>query len=195
MSGLQCEWVEIKNMIRKSSACLSTVNFIQKFVSLDSIVHQTDQASSEGVSEQMEVDSCLLIPTLLHLLNYTWAFLSVVLILNMVFRHTTTSRLQSETVLMWQLWILWCRCLVTLHQSQTWMSSTLTKHFNTGVAWRLAELARCWLQSNYSATWAANDRNALSKLHSCDSLMFVINGDISALILCYCGADCSSWCL
>jgi len=71
MSGLQCEWVEIKNMIRKSSACLSTVNFIQKFVSLDSIVHQTDQASSEGVSEQMEVDSCLLIPTLLHLLNYT----------------------------------------------------------------------------------------------------------------------------
>jgi len=31
------------------------IDFIQKFVSLDSIVHQTDQSSSEGVLEQMEV--------------------------------------------------------------------------------------------------------------------------------------------
>jgi len=43
-------------MMRKSFACLSTVDFIQKFVSLDSIVHQTDHSSSDGVLEQMEVE-------------------------------------------------------------------------------------------------------------------------------------------
>jgi len=52
VNGLQCEWVEIKNMMRKSFSSLSTVDFIQKFVSLDSTVHQTSCAS---VSEQMEL--------------------------------------------------------------------------------------------------------------------------------------------
>ena len=40
VNGLQCEWVEIKNMMRKSFSFLSTADFIQKFVSLDSVSEQ-----------------------------------------------------------------------------------------------------------------------------------------------------------
>jgi len=45
LNGLLSEWVEIKNMMRKSFSCLSAVDFIEKFVALD---------SCDNVSEQME---------------------------------------------------------------------------------------------------------------------------------------------
>ena len=49
MNGIQCEWMEwCENL-----SSLSTVDFIQKFVSLNSSVHQTDQGSCESVSEPM----------------------------------------------------------------------------------------------------------------------------------------------
>ena len=60
LNGLLSEWVEIKNMMRKSFSCLSAGDFIEKFVALD---------SCDNVSEQMEVGLASAYPNFLGLVK------------------------------------------------------------------------------------------------------------------------------